>query len=137
VDRHLGYSDWTQVTDERVKQFADVTGDHQWIHFDSSRTTESRFGVPIVHGYLILALTSSMLRQVLPKGTSGMRVNYGCDRVRFFTPVPVGAYVRLGATVRSVKPVRGGAQVSLSVVVTVREQRVPACVARVILLTYD
>jgi acyl dehydratase len=137
VGAHLGYTGWTRLTRERVAAFADATDDHQWIHLDERRAAATRFGGPIVHGYLLLSLVSPLLERLLPRRAGGIRVNYGCDRVRFLTPVPVGAHVRLGATVRSVQPVRGGVQAALTVVVSVRGRQAPAVVARVILRGYD
>ncbi len=136
--QHLGYSGWIEVTAERVAQFAAATGDHQWIHVDARRAAATRFGGPVAHGFLVLSLVSPLLAELLPRQSGGgMRVNYGCDRVRFLTPVPVGAWLRMGATLDAVRPVPGGTALELTATFLVRDQRVPACVARVLLRCYD
>jgi acyl dehydratase len=136
VGQHLGYSDWLHVSRDRVRRFAEVTGDRQWIHLDGQRAASGRFGAPVAHGYLILALISPLLPQILPP-TKGIRVNVGCDKVRFFAPVPVGAHIRLGATLISVQRAPGGSQAALAVVFTVRERQLPVCAARVLLRCFD
>src|SRR5262245_4085970 len=91
VGEHLGYSEWHEITQERVNQFAEATGDHQWIHVDVDRATaESPFGCPIAHGYLTLSLLPALLPEILHAEGFRMGVNYGCNRVRFMSPVPVG-----------------------------------------------
>lgn len=93
----LGVSDWQEVTQEAVNEFANCTGDHQWIHVDVERAKkESPFGGPVAHGYLTLSMLSAMAMEigVVPAGTAAA-LNYGLDKVRFLAPVPVGAKVRL------------------------------------------
>src|ERR1700731_2392806 len=99
IGTHLGYSDYRTVTQEEVNLFADATGDHQWIHVEPERAKSGPFGGPIAHGYLSLALVPSMLEEILTVDSASMAVNYGCNRVRFPAPVPVGSEVRLGVTV--------------------------------------
>ncbi|GAA2868904.1 MaoC family dehydratase [Actinoplanes cyaneus] len=136
--QHLGYSSWLEVTPQRVAQFADATGDHQWIHFDERRTAGTRFGAPIAHGFLILSLVSPLVAELLgPVPKRGMRVNYGTDRVRFLTPVPVGARLRVGATLDVAEPAPGGSRLELATTVLVQDQRVPACAARLLIRCYD
>ncbi len=97
VGEPLGTSGWQVVTQEAVNEFANCTGDHQWIHVDVERAKkESPFGGPVAHGYLTLSLLSAMAMEigVVPKGTAAA-LNYGLDKVRFLAPVPVGAKVRL------------------------------------------
>src|SRR6476620_5842310 len=96
---HLGYSDYVEITQEQVNLFADATGDHQWIHVDPERAKAGPFGGPIAHGYLTLALVPYFLPTILRVDGISMGVNYGCEKVRFPSPVPVGAKVRMGATV--------------------------------------
>ena len=117
VGEHLGYSDYLEITQDRVNRFADATGDHQWIHVDVERATrESPFGGPIAHGYLTLSLAPTLLPQVLRVEGVTMGVNYGANKVRFPSPVPVGSKLRAGASVASVEDVGGGgAQVTLDV----------------------
>ena len=109
VGQHLGYSDWVEVTQEQVNQFAEATGDHQWIHVDPERAKkESPFGGPIAHGYLTLSLIPSLLPQIVEIAGFRMGVNYGTEKVRFPSPVPVGSRVRAGATLESATPFDGG-----------------------------
>ncbi|HNE74400.1 MAG TPA: MaoC family dehydratase, partial [Microthrixaceae bacterium] len=88
VGTHLGYSEWMEITQERVNTFADATGDHQWIHVDVERATaESPFGGPIAHGYLTLSLGPVLFPQIMTVKGIKMGVNYGCGKVRFPSPV--------------------------------------------------
>ena len=115
IGQHLGYSDWVEVTQEAVNLFADATGDHQWIHVDVERAkAESPFGGPIAHGYLTLSLLAPLSAQVLLVTDTAMGVNYGLNKVRFPSPVPVGSKVRLSATLKNVEEVAGGLQLTLS-----------------------
>src|SRR5438046_8776991 len=94
VGNHLGYSDWVEITQERVNLFADATGDHQWIHVDPERAKAGPFGAPIAHGYLTLSLIPALGGGGIPIEGAKMGVNYGLDRVRFISPVPAGSKVR-------------------------------------------
>src|SRR5580700_11867219 len=116
VGEHLGYSDWLEVTQDRVNQFADATGDHQWIHVDPERAKSGPFGGPIAHGFLTLSLIPALLPEVLAVSGISMGVNYGTNKVRFPAPVPVGSDLRLGATLAEVDEVQGGVQGTLDVV---------------------
>src|SRR5580700_8432576 len=110
IGAHLGYSDWHRITQEQVNLFAEATGDHQWIHVDPERAKSGPFGGPIAHGYLTLSLIPGLMGQVfLVEGVS-MGVNYGANKVRFPSPVPVGASLRMGATLAGVAEVGGGVQ---------------------------
>jgi acyl dehydratase len=100
---NLGTSDWQEITQDVVNEFAHCTGDNQWIHVDVERSKkESPFGGPVAHGYLTLSLLSAMAMEigVVPAGTAAA-LNYGLDKVRFLTPVPVGAKVRLHSKLMS------------------------------------
>ncbi|MFE7420311.1 MaoC family dehydratase [Rhodococcus sp. NPDC057529] len=95
VGETLGTSDWTTVTQDQVDKFADATGDRQWIHIDVERATrESPFGGPVAHGYLTLSLVPMFGKQIYRVANAKMGVNYGSNKVRFPTPVPVGSKVR-------------------------------------------
>src|SRR5260370_26349286 len=96
VGEHLGYSIWHEVTQDQVNLFADATGDHQWIHVDVERAKAGPFGGPIAHGYLTLSLAPVLLGEVLRVEGISMGLNYGCNKVRVPTPVPVGSNRRLG-----------------------------------------
>ena len=128
--QHVGRSDWLEVTQERVQQFADATGDQQWIHVDPERAKAGPFGGPIAHGYLTLSLVSWFLPRVWRVEGFGMGVNYGLERLRFPAPVPVGARVRLGADLVDVTPLEGGVQVAADLTVEVEGGAEPALVAR-------
>lgn len=97
TERELGISDWHTVTQEHVNGFADATGDHQWIHVDPEMAKQGPFGGTIAHGYLSLSLLPMLLSQVMSVSDAKMGVNYGTDKVRFISPVPVGSRVRAKA----------------------------------------
>jgi acyl dehydratase len=130
VGRHLGHSDWVAITQEQVNQFADATGDHQWIHVDPERAAkESPFGGPIAHGYLTLSLLPKLLPQIVEITGFRLSVNYGTEKVRFPSPVPVGSRVRAGAVCDAVTPIEGGIAITLTVTVEVEGGSKPAMVA--------
>ena len=139
VGEHLGHSDYLEITQDRVNRFADATGDHQWIHVDVERATrESPFGGPIAHGYLTLSLAPALLPQILRVEGVTMGVNYGANKVRFPSPVPVGSKLRAGASVASVEDVGdGAAQVTLDVTLEVEGAPKPACVAQIVFRYYS
>ena len=136
VGEHLGYSEWRDITQEQVNLFADATGDHQWIHVDPERAKAGPFGGPIAHGYLTLSLAPALLPEILRVEGISMGVNYGCNKVRFPSPVPVGARVRLGATLAGVDDVAGGAQVTMDLTFEVEGAPKPSCVAQVVYRYY-
>jgi acyl dehydratase len=137
VGEHLGWSDWREITQERVDQFADATDDHQWIHVDRERAaTESPFGGTIAHGYLTLALVAPTLGELIHVDGVSMGINYGLDRVRFPAPVPVGSRVRAGAELVEVTEVPGGVQSKLNVTFEIENGEKPACVAEVLVRHY-
>jgi acyl dehydratase len=137
VGQHLGYSDYMEITQERVNLFADATGDHQWIHVDVERATkESPFGGPIGHGYLTLSLLIPMWSEVLVVSDAVMGVNYGLNKVRFPAPVPVGSKLRLTATLKDVEEVAGGLQVTVSAVIEAEGAAKPVCIAEPVFRMY-
>ncbi len=130
VGEHLGWSDWMEVTQDRVNLFAEATGDHQWIHVDPERARAGPFGGPIAHGYLTLSLVSWFLPRVWRVEGFAMGVNYGLDRVRFPAPVPAGAEVRATMQVVSVDERDDGwTQIVQRFTIEVRGAERPACVA--------
>jgi acyl dehydratase len=138
VGEHLGYSDWMEITQERVNQFAEATGDFQWIHIDPERATkESPFGGPIAHGYLTLSLGPVLMPQAIITTGFKMGVNYGCNKVRFMSPVPVGAKLRLGVKLLSVDDIPGGIQSAYEFVFECEGAAKPSCVAEVIYRSYE
>ncbi|MGO8895422.1 MAG: MaoC family dehydratase [Streptosporangiaceae bacterium] len=135
--RELGTSQWIEVTQERVNTFADATDDHQWIHVDVERAKkEGPFGGPIAHGYLTLSLLIPLWSQVLTVTDATMGVNYGLNRVRFPSPVPVGGKIRLRATLTDVEEVKGGLQLTVSAVIEREGGDKPACVAEPVFRIY-
>jgi acyl dehydratase len=132
VGTHLGYSDYRTITQEQVNLFAEATGDHQWIHVDPERAKAGPFGHTIAHGYLTLSLIPVLVGGLLKVEGVAMGVNYGSNKVRFTSPVPVGSEVRAGATLASVEEVAGGVQVAMDVVIEVRDATKPSCVAQTI-----
>jgi acyl dehydratase len=136
VGTHLGYSEFRPITQEQVNLFAEATGDHQWIHVDAERAAKGPFGHTIALGYLTLALIPVLLGGVMKVDGVAMGINYGTNKVRFTSPVPVGSDVRAGATLASVEDVSGGVQVALDVTVEVRDAIKPSCVAQVVFRYY-
>ncbi len=138
VGDHLGYSDWLEITQERVDQFADATGDHQWIHVDVERAKkESPFGGPIAHGYLTLSLLPLTLGKIVRVEGFKMGVNYGLNKLRFPSPVRVGANLRAGATLKDLEEIPGGVQLTYEVTFEVEGKDKPAAVAEVLLRYYE
>lgn len=129
VGTHLGYSDWIEVTQDRINAFADATGDHQWIHLDAERCArESPFGKPIAHGYLTLSLTSHLLPQIVQVDGISMGLNYGANKLRFPSPVPAGSRIRAGGELIDAQDVAGGVQATILITVEVEGSPKPACV---------
>ncbi|MCG3170574.1 MAG: putative enoyl-CoA hydratase 1 [Pseudomonadales bacterium] len=125
----LGVTDWLTVTQQRIDQFADATGDHQWIHVDPVKAASGPYGKCIAHGYLTLALVNLFLPQLMRVDNVSMGVNYGVDKVRFPAPVPVDSRIRGRGEVVAVEEVKGAVQVIVRVTVEVEGSDRPACVA--------
>ena len=129
VGTTLGTTDWFEVTQQRVDQFADATGDHQWIHVDVERAKrESPFGGPIAHGYLTLSLTNLVLPEVLEVRNVSMGLNYGTGKVRFPAPVPVGSRVRGTAQLTACDDIAGGIQTTIVITMEIEDGTKPVCV---------
>ena len=136
--RHLGFTDWMEITQERVNLFADATGDHQWIHVDVERANaESPFGGPIAHGYLTLSLGPVLVPQVVRVDGIKMAVNYGCDKVRFPAPVPVGSNVRVGVELLEVNDIPSGCQVKMRFTFECEGAPKPSCVSENLFRYYE
>ncbi|TFV81220.1 MaoC family dehydratase [Blastococcus sp. CT_GayMR16] len=130
IGTELGTSDWYEVGQQHVNLFAEATGDHQWIHVDVERAkAESPFGGPIAHGYLTLSLLVPLFAQVLSVTDTVMGINYGLNKVRFPSPVPVGSKVRLTATLTGVEEVAGGLQLTFAAVIEREGGDKPVCIA--------
>ncbi|MFZ9676087.1 MAG: MaoC family dehydratase [Acidimicrobiia bacterium] len=136
VGEHLGYSDYMEITQERVNQFADATGDHQWIHVDVERAKSGPFGGPIAHGYLTLSLGPALYPTVVRIEGFSMGVNYGANKVRFPSPVPVGARLRLGVKLVEVEEIAGGVQTTMEFTFECEGAPKPSCVAEIIFRSY-
>lgn len=128
VGTDLGATDWIEITQERIDLFAEATGDHQWIHVDPEKAKDGPFGATIAHGYLTLAITNLFLPQLIDVRNTSMGVNYGVDKVRFPSPVPVGSRIRGTATVTGVTAIDGGVQAVITIVVEVEGGSKPACI---------
>ncbi len=136
IGTHVGYGEYLTVTQEAVNQFADATGDHQWIHIDPVRASAGPFGGTIAHGYMTLSLIPALLNGVMQVAGVKMGVNYGSNKVRFTSPVLVGSQVRAGSTLVSVEEIPGGAQVTMDVVIEIKDAPKPACFAQVVTRYY-
>lgn len=132
VGRDLGHSEWMEITQQRVQQFADATDDQQWIHVDVERAKDGPFGAPIAHGYLTLSLVSRFLPDLIRVPGAKMGVNYGCNKVRFPAPVPVGARIRGSGELVEATEVAGGVQIVVRVTVEIEGGGKPACVAETV-----
>ncbi|MBS1837160.1 MAG: MaoC family dehydratase [Actinobacteria bacterium] len=116
VGADLGTTEWVQITQERIDEFADATGDHQWIHVDVERArAESPFGGPIAHGYLTLSMVNLFLPDLLTVERCSIGLNIGLDKVRFPAPVPAGSRVRARGEVVAASEEKGGVQVTVRV----------------------
>ncbi len=129
VGEHLGHSEWHTVTQEKVNQFADATGDHQWIHVDTEKAKAGPFGGTIAHGYMTLSLIPMLNAQIYRIDGLSMGINYGCNKVRFPAPVPVGSRVRAGAELVEMSSTAQGAQAVVRTTIEVEGGEKPACVA--------
>ena len=136
VGEHLGYSDWSLITQDQVTAFADATGDHQWIHVDTERAATGPYGTTIAHGYLVLSLLPVLCAGVFRVDGAALAVNYGLNRVRFPAPVPTGSEVRAGVRVAGVEEVAGGIAATCEVAVEVRGASKPSCVAETVTRWY-
>jgi acyl dehydratase len=128
VGRHLGFSEWLEISQDRINQFADATGDHQWIHVDPGQAAEGPFGATIAHGYLTLALSNYFLPQILNVQGISMGINYGVNKVRFPAPVRVGSRIRAGAELAAAEPIPGGVQATIKITLEIEGGDKPACV---------
>ena len=137
VGQEIALSDWITITQEQVNQFAQATGDHQWIHVDVERAKSGPFGAPIAHGFLTLSLLPRFFASSFTIVQKGMGVNYGLNKVRFTSPVPVGSRLRARMTLLKVEPVdKNGSQLTWAVSVEREGIAKPVCVAESITRAY-
>ncbi|HSV50671.1 MAG TPA: MaoC family dehydratase [Burkholderiaceae bacterium] len=133
----VAVSDWITISQEQVNLFAQATGDHQWIHVDVDRARTGPFGVPIAHGYLTLSLISKFFESSMELREPGMGVNYGLNKVRFPSPVPVGSRVRGHMKLLSCESLgNGGMQMAWLVTIEREGSDKPACVAEALTRRY-
>ena len=136
IGEHLGYSEYFDVSQERVNQFAEATGDHQWIHVDVERAKSGPFGGPIAHGYLTLSLGPMLYPTVVRIEGFSMGVNYGANKIRFPSPVPVGSKIRLGVKLLEVEEIATGVQMTMEFTFECQGASKPSCVAEIIFRSY-
>jgi acyl dehydratase len=138
VGREFAITDWFEVSQERIRQFAEATEDRQWIHLDADRAQkDSPYGTTIAHGFLTLSLLSHFSKQALQiQNGVGMIINYGLNRVRFSAPVPAGSNIRARFTLQSLKDVGNSSEAVFSVVIEVQNQSKPACLAEWVIRIY-
>ncbi len=135
VGSEIGVGEWLEIDQARVDAFADATNDHQWIHVDTDKAAAGPFGTTIAHGFLTLSLLVDLAPTLDVPGVR-MGINYGLDRVRFISPVPVGSRIRARSTLVSADEVAGGVQVKSEVTVELEGSEKPACVAETLARLY-
>ena len=137
VGQEVAVSDWITITQEQVNQFAEATGDHQWIHVDVERAKAGPFGAPIAHGFLTLSLLPKFFETAIEVVESRMGVNYGLNRVRFMAPVPVGSRLRARTKLVSSEPIdKQGLQMVWETSIELEGASKPACVAESVVRRY-
>ena len=129
VGQEVGSSDWVTVDQKRIDQFAEATGDHQWIHVDPVRAAQGPFGKTIAHGFLTLSLLPELFAKAFDIADVRMGVNYGLNKVRFTAPVPAGGRVRGRFVLREYLPIDGGAQLTVEATIELEGSSKPACIA--------
>lgn len=138
IGQEMGVSDWVQIDQEKINQFAECTGDHQWIHVDIEKAKQGPFGGPIAHGFLTLSLIPvlSGSSKYMPEGIK-MAVNYGLNKVRFINPVPAGSRVRSRMVLADIEE-RSGGRIMMTTThnIEIEGQDKPACVAESLALFY-
>ena len=127
--QEIGTSDWLVIDQSRIDLFAQATGDAQWIHVDPQRAAAGPFGATVAHGFLTLSLLSELSAAAFEIVDVRMGLNYGLDRVRFPSPVPVGSRLRAVCVLDRLEPIAGGAQLTMTVTIEREGGAKPACVA--------
>lgn len=137
IDREVGVSEWVTIDQERLNQFAEATGDRQWLHVDEERAArELPGGKTIAHGYLTLALIPALTANFIDFRNLERVINFGCNKVRFYTMVPVGSRVRARAKVLQARKRAGALHLSSEIRIEVEGAHKPACVAETIALYF-
>jgi acyl dehydratase len=137
IGQEIAVSDWVTITQERINQFAEATGDFQWIHVDPVKAKDSPFKSTIAHGFLTLSLVPMLLEQVVRMPSVKMGVNYGSNKVRFTNPVPVNSRLRGRFTVKEAEDIAGGMQITVLATIEIEGVDKPACVAESISRRYE
>ncbi len=127
--QEITVTDWSAVTQQQIDQFADATGDHQWIHVDAERAKSGPFGATIAHGYLTLSLLAGFFDRAVHVGGVRMGINYGLNKVRFMAPVPAGSRLRVRIALLSTEPIEGGLQAAWKCTIEREGADKPVCVA--------
>lgn len=127
--QEITVTDWHQVTQQHINQFADATGDHQWIHVDAERAKAGPFGTTIAHGYLTLSLLAGFFDRALSVKDVRMGINYGLNKVRFMGPVPSGSRLRVRIALLGSEPIERGLQMAWKCTIEREGQEKPVCVA--------
>lgn len=128
VGRHLGYSDWIAITQDRINKFGEATGDQHWVHVDPERAKDGPFGTCIAHGFLTLSLIGMFLPQIFEVRGIRTGVNYGADRLRFLEPVKAGSRIRCGGELVKVRDVKDGVEIMVRLTIELEGSDRPACI---------
>lgn len=135
--QEIAVTDWLEITQERINQFADATGDHQWIHIDGERARrESPYGTTIAHGFLTLSLLPKFLNDAIQLGDLRMAINYGLNRVRFPAAVRAGSLIRARIVLQSIRDVADAAEATYSITIECQGSEKPCCVAELLARYY-
>lgn len=138
IGQTIGTSDWVTIEQSRINAFADATNDHQWIHVDTERAArEMPNGKTIAHGYLTLSLIAGMSYQIFGFKKISHLINYGTNKIRFTSMVPVGSRVRLHMVLASVEDVKGGYRMNFTSTMELEGSEKPALVAEILFTAYD
>jgi acyl dehydratase len=137
VGQSVGVSDWKTVEQNEITTFAKLTGDEQWIHVDPERAASGPFGATVQHGFLTLGMATGLLWQVCVVEGFGVILNYGLNKVRFPSPLPVGSRIRMHVDVAEVKPLDGGAEVVWHLTYEIEGKPKPCCVADLVFRYYS
>jgi len=138
VGKEIGVSDWSVIDQDKISRFAELTGDDHWIHVDTERASRDMpGGKTIAHGFYTLSLIPYLVRSVYRIRVRGKGLNYGLNRVRYTSPVPVNSRVRLRQTIKAAEIVKGGVRVTSDCVIEIEGQERPALVAEFLMLVYD
>lgn len=138
VGKEIGVSNWLQITQEQIDTFSRITGDDHWIHVDVERArTEMPNGKTIAHGFFTLSLIPFLVRSVYQIKERGLGLNYGSNRVRYVSPVPVDSRIRLRQSIKAAEAVEGGMRITSDCVIEIEGQTRPALVAEFLMVVYD